>query len=95
MHGCCSGGESAAVGVGARRWARKGVALVEWVLPVAALALVPKCPLCVAGYIALFTGVGVSFSTAATVRWAIVVMSVGALAFLLMRVAWRARGRAA
>ena len=43
----------------------------------------PKCPLCVAAYVALFTGVGVSVSTA---RWIQILM----LAFCLISLAYLA-----
>ncbi|MBX3356811.1 MAG: hypothetical protein KF745_00125 [Phycisphaeraceae bacterium] len=45
----------------------------------------PKCPACVAGYILLFTGIGLSVPTAAVVRWALLIASVAALIFLLTR----------
>ena len=37
---------------------RRGTETAGWVIPSATLALLPKCPLCVAGYVALATGLG-------------------------------------
>jgi len=94
MHPCCSRGDTAATAVTApgttrRSWPRRVGALVEWALPVTALALVPKCPGCVAAYILLFTGVGLSLPAATSVRWALIGVSIGALVFLGARAVYR------
>jgi len=59
--------------------------LPGWILPTAALALLPKCPLCLAAYIALFTGLGISFSMAAHLRMGVIVVCVTWLVYLLAR----------
>ena len=56
-----------------------------WVLPSVLLAIMPKCPACVAAYVALATGVGLSFSAAAALRWAALAASVALLTFLTIR----------
>ena len=70
-------------------WFRRAFALVQWSLPIATLALIPKCPICFAGYILLFTGLGLSFSQAALARWSLISLSLLALAFLTLRLARR------
>ena len=100
MNCCCSDGDPAVPAVAApvatpiiiqRRWPRRGASLIQWALPIATLTLIPKCPACVAGYVLLFTGIGLSFSAAAAMRWALIALCIVALAFLLIRAAKRAR----
>ncbi len=85
MDACCSRGESAAPTIRAPWWTRRTLSFVEWALPVTALALVPKCPACLAGYILLFTGIGLSVSAAAALRWTILGVCAAVLALLLLR----------
>jgi len=50
---------------------------------------VPKCPMCIAAYIAIGSGLGVSLSTAAHLRTAIVWLCWSVLVLLVVRVAMR------
>jgi hypothetical protein len=54
----------------------------------------PKCPACVAGYIALATGVGISFSTAAHLRLAVLTLCIATLAWLALKRMWAISARA-
>jgi hypothetical protein len=64
----------------------------QWLLPAAVLTVMPKCPLCVAAYIALFTGVGISVWAARWVQILVLVVCLGSLAYLGVRgIAWRKR----
>jgi hypothetical protein len=51
-------------------WGGRLGGLAGWVGSAAALALMPKCPACIAAYLALGTGVGISLSAAEQVRTA-------------------------
>lgn len=81
MRPCCA----AAATPPHRTWRRRVTGASQWALPITALTLVPKCPACVAGYVLLFTGVGLSIPAAAAIRTALIVCCVGALAALLAK----------
>ena len=47
--------------------------------------LVPKCPACLAAYVALWTGLGLSISVATNLRWALLSLGVASLLFLIVQ----------
>jgi hypothetical protein len=61
--------------------------ILAWLLPCAILALLPKCPMCVAAYVALATGFGISIPAAASLRSALIFLCATALLFLAVRLA--------
>jgi hypothetical protein len=78
MSACCN----AAPGRKTLRAIRSARQILVWLLPSVALVFVPKCPACLAAYVALWTGVGMSFAAAAYLRWAWVTLCIGSLVFL-------------
>lgn len=64
---------------------RRSSELAGWILPTAALALLPKCPACVAAWIALFTGIGISLPVATCLRWLLVILCVASLTCVAAR----------
>jgi len=75
-------------------WWRVAGETCGWVIPSITLALLPKCPMCVAAYVALATGFGVSLPVAASLRTTLVIACVAALAFLTARLLWSLTTRA-
>jgi hypothetical protein len=62
-----------------------GREVVAWATPGIILALLPKCPLCLAAYIAIGTGIGISVSTAAYLRFGLLAVCAIALLVLVAR----------
>jgi len=73
---------------------RRAYRSIQWLFPATLLILIPKCPLCVAAYLTLFTGVGVSISTARWIQLLMQVICWASLAYLAVRY-WRRRSHSA
>jgi len=89
---CCVGGPAS------RRLSRRlsaaAAPILAPILPGAALVLLPKCPLCLAAWLTVVTGVGFSAAGAAWVPWMVVVFWVAVVAFAAaLIVRRRASGR--
>ena len=76
MAGRCGTGEARS-----RRLAGRFSAAAASMLPGALLVLLPKCPLCLAAWLTLATGIGVSAGSAGLVRELMVVFCFAAAAF--------------
>jgi hypothetical protein len=65
-------------------WLQRFRELGAWALPTAILALMPKCPACVAGYVAIWTGLGLSFTTATYLRVSLLILCAASLTYLTL-----------
>jgi hypothetical protein len=69
----------------APRWWRRSAEFAAWIVPGATIALMPKCPACVAAYVAMASGIGISFTAASYLRTALLIVSASALLYLAAR----------
>ncbi len=84
--GCCGSGS------GPHRPTRRPfLELGGWLAPTVVLALLPKCPACLAAYFALGTGVALSGAVATRLRTAVIVVCVVTFALLAVRSVLRVR----
>ncbi|HYE19989.1 MAG TPA: hypothetical protein VEA69_16180 [Tepidisphaeraceae bacterium] len=77
---------------GAVRNARRSA---SWLAPAAVLLLMPKCPMCVAAYVAAATGLSISAGTAGWLRLGLIAGSTAVLLYLVWRTFHRHRRRPA
>ncbi|HEX4645655.1 MAG TPA: hypothetical protein VH598_08600, partial [Verrucomicrobiae bacterium] len=72
------GGRGVGDGRPASRW-RRGGEIAGWIIPSATLVLLPKCPVCVAMYVALFSGASISVARASNLRTSLMILCAAAL----------------
>src|SRR4030095_8875753 len=70
---------------GCDKVARRSGAIASWIVPSAILALLPKCPMCLAAYITVWTGIGLSLSAATHLRASLLILCIGVILFLVAR----------
>lgn len=80
MNACC---------VKRRGAARKSRGVAAWLVPGGLLVLMPKCPVCLAGYVAAATGLGLSVPAASGLRTVLIALCCVSLAFLVLRLLLR------
>ncbi|SHL43957.1 hypothetical protein SAMN05444266_103344 [Chitinophaga jiangningensis] len=64
---------------------RRILHFIRWAMPGVGLALIPKCPVCLAAYIAVGTGLGIPITTARYLRWGLIALCVSAIIYLAIR----------
>ena len=60
-------------------------AYVKMAIPVFAFVIIPKCPVCLAGYIALLSGVSLSITTAGYLRIGLIIVCILSLTYFIIR----------
>jgi hypothetical protein len=60
---------------------QRSISVARWIVPASVLALLPKCPACVAAYVAVASGVGISVTAAAYLRSGAVIVCIAMLLY--------------
>jgi hypothetical protein len=76
---CCNAQPAARHGLAARSWRSTGACVGSGTI----LLLLPKCPLCIAAYIAVWTGAGMAASIAGYLRYVAIAVFLTSLIFLV------------
>jgi len=82
---CCQRNPRASEPRQKKPWLGRARGAAGLVLPGALLALMPKCPLCPAAYVALGTGFTISYSSAHFLMRALTALCIGMLALCVVR----------
>jgi hypothetical protein len=64
-----------------RPFVRRCHDIAGWMLPAGGLILLPKCPACLAAYVAIVTGVGISVSAAAYLRMLLLAICIASIGY--------------
>ena len=73
-------------------WVRRLQHMVKCAVPGTVLVLLPKCPVCMAAWISVGTGFGISVSAAGYLRISLIVLCIISLSYFVisrMRVGWK------
>ena len=68
-----------------RTWRRRVREVAGWIVPGALLALMPKCPMCLVAYVALCSGLTLSYSSAHILMRTLTALCIGTLALCVVR----------
>jgi hypothetical protein len=58
---------------------------IKMAIPVFAFVIIPKCPVCLAGYIALITGAGLSIPAATYMRTILIILCIVSFSYFIIK----------
>lgn len=70
---------------GKKKTTRRSRDVIKMAISAGVFVLIPKCPVCLAGYIALATGVGISLTTATYMRFGLIIACILSLLYFALK----------
>lgn len=70
---------------GKKKTVRRSKDYIKMAVSAFVFVLIPKCPVCLAGYIALGTGLGISLTTATYIRFGLIIACVLSLLYFVFK----------
>jgi hypothetical protein len=68
-----------------RKTISRYIEFLKMIMPAIAFTLIPKCPVCLAGYVALSTGIGLSITTATYMRIVLIIVCILSLIYFVVK----------
>ena len=68
-----------------KKYIKRSVEFAKMMLPAIVFTIIPKCPVCLAGYIALSTGIGLSITTATYVRIVLIIICILSVLYFVVK----------
>lgn len=70
---------------GKKKTAQRFTGYIKMVIPAFVFVIIPKCPVCLAGYIAVASGIGISITTATYIRFGLIIFCVVSLSYFIFK----------
>jgi hypothetical protein len=76
-------------GLKKKKFGIRCIEFIKMLVPAFVFVLIPKCPVCFAGYIALITGAGLSIPAATYIRTVLIILCIVSFSYFIIKHARR------
>ena len=68
-----------------KKFMQRCAEVIKMSIPAIVFAIIPKCPVCLAGYVALSTGIGLSITTATYIRIVLIILCILSITYFIIK----------